>query len=399
VAVSPNRSLLAVGDAHRVSNWQRVVRIIDLESQTELRRLSIPGKRPDVLMSLAFSPDGKRVAWGGYGRVHVFDVATGKRIWKLKCYETNVVALAFCPDGTQLAANSGKEIRIWDLHPARKNAPGLRKIPHSGRVQSLAYSSDSSSLASSSEGSIYLWNATSGKQTHHIELPPIKSGNDALGTYVRSLAFSPHNKFLLVGGDSRLQLLRISATEDTPVARVVRQVNAKTVFFQVRYAPDGKTFAARDYRSVRIYQTDTGKLTSTFNSPAALEPRKELPADTYEEYLHSFAFTPDGKKLVMTYGGNGIGIWSARPPSLAPISVIAQQTNVDLEKRAEASTRKAKIAQSLDQLAAEIRPQSAEELWRTIPWCKTPEEAENQARQEARPILVWTTSGPPFEHC
>jgi hypothetical protein len=57
------------------------------------------------------------------------------------------------------------------------------------------------------------------------------------------------------------------------------------------------------------------------------------------------------------------------------------------------------IADQLDKLADEIRPKKSEELWRTIPWCDTPEEAAKQAKQESRPILVWTTTGPPFEHC
>ena len=57
------------------------------------------------------------------------------------------------------------------------------------------------------------------------------------------------------------------------------------------------------------------------------------------------------------------------------------------------------IAADLDDRADKIRPKAVEELWRKIPWCRTPDEASEVAKKENRPILVWTASGPPFGHC
>ncbi len=56
-------------------------------------------------------------------------------------------------------------------------------------------------------------------------------------------------------------------------------------------------------------------------------------------------------------------------------------------------------ADDLDKLAGQIRPKPAEELWRTIPWCRTPEEAAKAATKENRPLFVWVTAGEPFERC
>ena len=56
-------------------------------------------------------------------------------------------------------------------------------------------------------------------------------------------------------------------------------------------------------------------------------------------------------------------------------------------------------AAEIDDLADAIRPQAKEALWRTIPWCRTPDEAWEIAKKENRPIFVWTSAGPPFERC
>ena len=57
------------------------------------------------------------------------------------------------------------------------------------------------------------------------------------------------------------------------------------------------------------------------------------------------------------------------------------------------------IGDDLDQLAGKIRPTRAEELWRTIPWCRSAEEALKTARTENREIFVWAAAGHPFERC
>jgi hypothetical protein len=65
----------------------------------------------------------------------------------------------------------------------------------------------------------------------------------------------------------------------------------------------------------------------------------------------------------------------------------------------EPSRAKAVIADDLDKLADRIRPTKAEELWRTIPWCRSAEEALELARKENRAIFVWEAAGEPFVGC
>ena len=71
VAFSRNRSLLASGsDDGTIRLWN---------TTTGELLLTFP-EQPNSVMSIAFSPDGQRIVSGGWGEVHISDLATGKSI-------------------------------------------------------------------------------------------------------------------------------------------------------------------------------------------------------------------------------------------------------------------------------------------------------------------------------
>jgi WD40 repeat protein len=67
-------------------------------------------------LSVAFSPDGTRLAWGSTdSAVKVWEEASGE-IYKLRGHTSSVHGVAFSPDGRLLAsASQDGTVKIWQV--------------------------------------------------------------------------------------------------------------------------------------------------------------------------------------------------------------------------------------------------------------------------------------------
>ena len=76
------------------------------DAQTGQELLTLKG-HTGMAPSVAFSPDGKRLASslaGGHRRVKVWDAQTGQELLTLKGHTGRVRSVAFSPDGKRLAS-------------------------------------------------------------------------------------------------------------------------------------------------------------------------------------------------------------------------------------------------------------------------------------------------------
>ena len=152
---------------------------------------------------VVFSPDGKTIASGSQnGMINVWNVATGKLIWKLAYKPSEVDHLhdyplytaAYSPDSKTLVLGwLGKSLRFYNAASGQVIKTLVKEQNH---VESLAYSPDGRTLAVGSAyglNTLQLWDVTSGKVTQTLVRNAVKKTPD---DSVNSLAFSPDGRTL-----------------------------------------------------------------------------------------------------------------------------------------------------------------------------------------------------------
>jgi WD40 repeat protein len=349
IAASPDGKLIAAGDAVLINGSDRKVRLIDLATQKEIRRLELPGGEHDALSGLTFSPDGKLLAWVGVGQIHLFDAATGKRVGLLKGRESGLRAVAFDSSGTLIARGcADKHIDIWTVKEALAAAgsvePTRRLGPHTGPVRSMTFGRAlDTRLLSSSNNTVFVWDPNSGK------------GNEAFVSAkepISSLACAPNDSLLATVEGRRICLRtfhRQISNEFTPMGTIQRQVEEETEFVQVLFAPNGKAFAASDKSSIWVWETASGKrlahlVPEILGIRTEWEPPKPL-------VVHSFTFTPVGQKLVATVDSGEIFIWNTVNSKFELVGVIG---TTKVEAKAAAPSDKADSLAALRQKAESL---------------------------------------------
>jgi WD40 repeat protein len=134
-----------------------MIRVWDLH-HPETSPMVLSGHQ-DYVCSVAFSPDGKKLASSsGDNTIRIWDLQQPRLDPVLLVgHSDDVLSVAFSPDGQTLASGSAdKTIRVWDLH--QPEAVPLILARHQGRVFSVAFSPDGRHLASGSEDkNVLLW--------------------------------------------------------------------------------------------------------------------------------------------------------------------------------------------------------------------------------------------------
>jgi WD40 repeat protein len=115
-----------------------------------------------MVVSVAFSPDGKTLASGSAdSTVILWDVESRQPVGQpLRGHTSTVTSVTFSHDGKTLASSStDKTVILWDVES--RQSIGEPQRGHTEAVFSLAFSPDDTKLASGSlDQTIMLWDVT-----------------------------------------------------------------------------------------------------------------------------------------------------------------------------------------------------------------------------------------------
>jgi WD40 repeat protein len=157
VRFSPDGKLLATCACDRKSAGDPQEGLVwDVATGRVLGRFQGKGQ----VYSLAFSPDGARLAAGcADGRVWLLDWKRGTYILDAALHQGEVTAVAIRPDGKELASAGRRDhtLRLWDLGKARPRVVAELEAPE--MMCWLAYSpaANGRRLAGISRDSVWLW--------------------------------------------------------------------------------------------------------------------------------------------------------------------------------------------------------------------------------------------------
>ena len=268
----------------------------DRQSKSDLQTLK---GHTDAVLSVAFSPDGQRLASGGGnwdepgepGEVKVWDAITGQESLTLKGHTSYVTSVAFSPDGQQLASASGdKTVKVWDAATGQES---LTLKGHTGEVYSVVFSPDGQRLASGGYyGDVKVWDAVTGRG-----LLTLRGHTDM----VYSVAFSPDGQRLASAGGSGAEP---DKPDEVKVWDAVTGRESLTLkghagrVYSVVFSPDGQRLASASYdKSVKVWDAATGQESLTLKG--------------HKHGVNSVAFSPDGQRLASACLDGTVKVWDA----------------------------------------------------------------------------------------
>jgi WD40 repeat protein len=212
-------------------------------------------------------------------------------------YSESVRSVAYSPDGSRIAFGSAnKTIDIWD---ANKGLYLKTLKGHTGNVTSLSFSPDGSRIVSgSTDACLKIWNANTGVCIKNIEGVIDNSGGNWLKNFeghlspISSVAYSPDGKYIVSGSyDGIIKIW------DANTGQCLKTLEGHSeCVSSVAYSPDGtKIISGSDDKSIKIWDANTRQCLQTLEG--------------HKHSVLSVAYSPDGKNIVSGSYDNTVKIW------------------------------------------------------------------------------------------
>jgi len=262
---SRNGSLLLAGGGRGGQSG----RVVVWDVRTGKRVFEI-GDEYDTVLAADISSDHSLIALGGPRKVvRVYNTATGELAYEIKKHTDWITAVEFSPDSVLLATGDRSNgLFVWEAYTGREFYP----LPgHGTAITSLSWRPDSNVLASSSEdGTIKLWEMNNGTQ--------VKNWGAHSGGGVTSVQYTRDGRIASVGRDNVPRLWNGDG------GQIRAFPNLADVGLQVAFSSEDDRLLAGDWTGiVRMWSAaDGAEVASLVTNPEPLiarlaKVREQLP--------------------------------------------------------------------------------------------------------------------------
>jgi WD40 repeat protein len=256
VAFSPDGTRLATGGRGAIQLW-------DIATEKAEHRIDL---QPGQGWNLTFSPDGKFLSTTGkFGLVETWSTATGKQTAICKGPVPLVFGIQYRPDGQLVAwGRRSNALDLWEVPSGKRLSPGGG---HTAPATALSFSPDGKTLISSSEGETLRWDVATGKELGPLELTG-RGGRGPVPRQFGPIHFSPDGKYLIANDadDNRLSVWDVASgaerfSLDNPAARISLHPNCIFAFAldSSRLASINQ-FGGRNANPIPVWDLGSGKL-------------------------------------------------------------------------------------------------------------------------------------------